>query len=413
MTDRDDLLDNLKIDRTEVTKSNKHLWWLLVIAMIATAGLIAWYFLTRETIPTVQTVLVKQASPRVTEGSVLNTSGYVVARRQATVSSRIAGRVESVLVEEGMEVEKGQLLATLDADLRKAQFEVAEAQLSAQRSNLEDLLLQLTKAKIDLDRNEQLWQQKFVDRDSVDTAQLLVDSFEARIAAQSRNIEVAEKNLELETEALSDYDIVAPFAGVVVAKAAQPGEMIAPVAGGGFTRTGICTIVDMESLEVEIDVSESMISRVKPEQQVTVGLTAVPDVRLPGEVIAIIPTADRARSTVRVRIGFIERDERVLPDMGVQVAFLEEGEQAQREEVLAGLIVPESAVFYSGDDPQVWALIDDMLEQRPIKILESDGTTVRVDDGIRVGERVVINLDNPEYPPLAEGLVVQVAPQAT
>jgi RND family efflux transporter MFP subunit len=263
------------------------------------------------------------------DGSVLDATGYVVARRQATVSSEVTGQVVDVYIEEGQRVAANELLARLDDSIPRAQLELVESQLAAARASLTEIEVQLRQAELDLERTTGLASRQLASQADLDRDSLAVDGLRARLERARRDVVVAERTVTLQRRALDDMEVRAPFDGVVVAKAAQPGEIVSPMsAGGGFTRTGICTIVDMESLEVEVDVNEAYINRVTPGQPARITLNAYPETPFRAEVIAIIPTADRNKATVRVRIAFLERDDRVLPDMGVKVAFLEAPEEA-------------------------------------------------------------------------------------
>ena len=256
-------------------------------------------------------------------GSVLDASGYVTARRQATVSAKITGKVTEVLIEEGMRVQEGAVLARLDDTEAKAQLALARAQLAAARSQQAEIRAQLEQAERDHERQAELFRRQLVAAQSLDAAVAQRDMLRAKLAATAEQIRVAEESVAVAQVQLDNTVIRAPFSGVVIAKAAQPGEMISPIsAGGGFTRTGIGTIVDMDSLEIQVDVNESYINRVTPEQPVEATLNAYPDWKIPGAVIAIIPTADRSKATVKVRIAIKQKDKRLVPDMGVRVAFL-------------------------------------------------------------------------------------------
>ncbi|MEX0739531.1 MAG: efflux RND transporter periplasmic adaptor subunit [Pseudohongiella sp.] len=256
--------------------------------------------------------------------SVLDATGYVTARRQATVSSQITGRVLEVFIEEGDEVVEGQLLALLDDSLLLAQYRLAESQLSASRAALLDLHVQQKEAQLGLQRLQALADRSLISQAELDEALLKLESVEARTTVVTRQIAVAQSSVHLQSQQLAQTEIRAPFAGVVISKAAQPGEIISPVSAGGSTRTGISAIVDMTSLEIEVDVNESNINRVSSGQRVMARLNSYPDWEIPAEVITVIPAADRSRATVRVRIRFLEKDARVLPDMGVRVSFLED-----------------------------------------------------------------------------------------
>ena len=402
--DRTADLQNLSIDRSERPRSKwRILVWMVLLAAIGGASFIGYYvYFVDDTLQVSSTLAVSAARDSQTE-SVLDATGFVVARRQASVSSKVPGKVTSVLIEEGMRVEEGQLLATLDDSITRAQLALAQSQLEATRSQLSELKLRYEQATLDSERNGRLAEEGLISANELEQSQLSRETLQSAINVSAENVAVSERTVELQEKYVADMEIRAPFAGIVISKTAQPGEMIAPVAGGGgFTRTGICTIVDMDSLEVQIDVNESYINRVQPGQQVTVQLTAYPDVRMPAEVIAIIPTADRARSTVKVRVGFKQRDDRVLPDMAVKVSFLEEGEIAEMQEVPTGVVVPMSAIDTVGGNNQVWVIKDDVVGSRRVRLGdEVENDSVQILDGLRSGERVVTRLS----PELKRGLV--------
>jgi RND family efflux transporter MFP subunit len=255
--------------------------------------------------------------------SILDASGYVVARRQATVSAKITGKVLAVLIEEGQRVEAGEIIARLDDANARAQVAQATAQVEQQRASLTAARVAFDNAAPTFHRTTAQFAAAFVSAQAFDEAKASYDAAKASLDVAARALAVAEASLAVTQRNLDDTVVRAPFGGIVTVKAAQEGEMVSPVsAGGGFTRTGIGTIVDMDSLEVEVDVSESFISRVQAGQSVAITLNAYPDRRIPGRVVAIIPTADRAKATVKVRVGFAERDAGVLPEMGARVAFL-------------------------------------------------------------------------------------------
>ncbi len=274
--------------------------------------------------PTWQTVTDSTPSapllPTIT--SVLDATGYVVARRQAAVSSKITGKVAEVLIEEGMLVEEGQLLARLDDLIPRAEYNLAISELEGTKLAVNELRISLVQAQRDLKRVKTLAESEFASRAMLERAETKVAELRAQISSARQSVNMADRRAAVRAQVLADTEIRSPFTGIVTTKSAQPGEMISPVsAGGGFTRTGICTIVDMSSLEVEVDVNEAFIDRVYSAQPVQVLLNAYPDDPFPAEVIAIIPAADRNRATIRIRIGFLERDARVLPGMGVRVSF--------------------------------------------------------------------------------------------
>jgi RND family efflux transporter MFP subunit len=400
-------LDDLKIERPEESSSGFSFWWLLPVILLA-AGAVAWvtWFRPPAAIE-VETVAASELrrGQESSSGTVLNASGYVTARRQATVSSKITGRVTEVLIEEGMEVEAGQVMASLDDSNIRAAYELARAQLESARRGLDETNALLDEARINYDRQRQLVAQNLASAADLDRARALFGSLEARLRRNEADVEVAARQVDIYQEQLDDTVIRAPFAGVVVAKNAQPGEMVSPVsAGGGFTRTGIGTIVDMSSLEIEIDVNEAYINRVSPDQGAVATLDAYPDWKVPAHVIAIIPTADRQRATVEVRVGFDELDDRILPDMGVKVAFHEAGVvEDGAVEVRYGVLIPEEALKKDGGRNIVFVADSGIAERRAVSAAEFNSGTILVESGLKQGERVVIN----PPPELADGSAIR------
>ena len=329
----------------------------------------------------------------VAAGAVLNASGYVVARRRATVSSKVTGKVLDILIEEGRTVREGQILAHLDDTQPRAALALAEAQLaSAHKAAAEDQA-RLQQAEITLGRRQQLLKEGVVGKAELDEVQSNVDSLKARIGYTIQQIGVAESQVNLQKTNLVDMVVRAPFAGVVISKDAQPGEMISPVsAGGGFTRTGIGTIVDMSSLEVEVDVNETYINRVTNGMKVEAVLDAYQDWKIPAHVITTIPTADRAKATVKVRIAFDALDPKILPDMGVKVSFLRE-EPAGGPAVQAAprVLLPKAAIRTADGKSIVFVVKEDRVERRAISVGLETGDQVEVISGVSAGERVVLD----------------------
>jgi RND family efflux transporter MFP subunit len=397
-------LHELRIDRPDPQPSRGGRLF-LVVAVAAAIGATGWYLLRAPERLPVRTALAQATIVRdEPAASVLDATGYVTARRQATVSSEITGKVREVLIEEGMTVDEGAVLAYLDDTTEQAELALARARLQSTRAALAETEAQLTEARQTLVRTRQLQARQLASQQDLDSAEAAASTLAARLATGRENVRVAERTVELRQQQIDEFVIRAPFAGVVIAKNAQPGEMISPIsAGGGFTRTGICTIVDMDSLEIEVDVNESYIQRVSAGQRVTATLDAYPEWQIPAEVIAIIPAADRQKATVRVRIGFLERDPRVLPDMGVRVAFLEES-AAPESAGSTGIVVPSAAVARSDGQTFVFVVREGRAGRRQVRVAASDGGQTRVLDGIEAGERVV--LDPP--PELADGTEVAI-----
>jgi RND family efflux transporter MFP subunit len=326
---------------------------------------------------------------------VLNASGYVTARRQATVSSKITGKVVDVLVEEGMEIREGQVLAHLDDSIPRKQLALAEAQLASQRRALAENEVRLRQARLNQDRMRRLHEQGVSTQADADTADADVDALVARLALGRQDVEVSERQIALRRQDLDDTVIRAPFSGVAVTKDAQPGEMISPIsAGGGFTRTGICTLVDMKSLEVDVDVNESYIHRVQPGQKAVATLDAYPDWQIPAHVIMPVPTADRQKATVKVRLGFEQLDPRILPDMGVKVAFLGDEKEGAAATGKPAVTIPRAAVRKDGDRDVVFVIQGSKVERRAVGL--AAGTAAGNNDeavvtsGLAPGEQVVV-----------------------
>jgi RND family efflux transporter MFP subunit len=391
----------LRIERKPEKPASGTGW--IIFAALFLAGVAAlWFWWPRETVVPVRTAQVRAATG-LQSGTVLNASGYVTARRQATVSSKVTGKVAEILIEEGMVVEEGQVLATLDATNVQAALNLALAQLDSARTGLKETQALLDEAQLNFDRTSRLTRDKLASEAELDRSRASLKSLSARLESRESDVEVARRQAEIYRQQMEDTIIRAPFAGVIVAKNAQPGEMISPVsAGGGFTRTGIGTVVDMDSLEIEIDVNEAYINRVRPGQPVVATLDAYPDWKIPCHVIAIIPTADRQRATVEVRVGFDELDARILPDMGVKVAFQEDSEKG---DVARGVLVPAAAIRGDGGRDIVWVVNGEVIERRAVSMAagETTATDRVVLSGLRVGERVVV--DGPAN--LAAGMKIE------
>jgi RND family efflux transporter MFP subunit len=386
-------LDGLRIDRSTRAEGGSQRWiWIsaAVLLLLFAAGGYAWFRLPRPAEVRTATAVAKSGPGA---GAVLNASGYVTARRQATVSSKITGKVVDVLVEEGMVIHEGQVLAHLDDSTLRKQLALAEAQLGSQRGSLAETQVRLKEAELNRQRVRRLKEQGISTQANVEAADAAADSLKARLALGQQDIAVAERQVALRRQDLDDTVIRAPFSGVAVSKDAQPGEMISPVsAGGGFTRTGICTLVDMKSLEVEVDVNESYINRVRPGQKAVATLDAYPDWQIPARVIMPVPTADRQKATVKVRIGLEKlEDPRILPDMGVKVAFLDEAQGAAAAAPARPAVeVPRAAVRKDGGSDVVLVVKGGKVERRAVGLGPTSGDDVTVLSGLYGGELVVI-----------------------
>jgi RND family efflux transporter MFP subunit len=391
MTDRKDLLKQLSIDR-DLPPERKVPWgWIITVAALLGLGFGLFALLNKGSSElVVKTAVARAASTGGGNASQLDASGYVVARRQATVSSKVTGKVESVLIEEGMRVEKDQLLATLEPIDSQKQLDLTQAQARAADAQLGDLRVQIRDAERQLKRQQELVAKKLVAQVSLDSAETLVSSLKARLNSAARSLDVSRTSVAVSQQNLDNTKVYAPFAGVVIARSAQVGEIVSPLsAGGGFTRTGIGTIVDMDSLEVEVDVNEAFLQKVVANAPTLITLNAYPDWKIAGHVIAIIPTADRSKATVKVRVAFGEKDARVLPDMGARVAFLSAAETAVGAPPVAknsGVLIPANAVL-GGDT--VFVLKDGVIARRAVTS-SGTGSELTVTSGLAAGETVVL-----------------------
>lgn len=386
-------LDRLRIDRSaEPAESPWPRRWLLLGISAVLVGAAAFWFVADAGLA-VETAVVSEVRDRAAAASVLDASGYVVARRKATVASKVTGRLVEVAIEEGMAVAQDQVIARLDDSNARHALALAEARAAAAESALAEIAVRLREAELDLGRIRGLGATGVASRAQLDAAQATRDSFAARLDAARDEVTVAEREVAVREQDVDDTVVRAPFAGVAVSKDAQPGEIVSPMsAGGGFTRTGISTIVDMASLEIEVDVNESFIQRVRNGQAVIATLQAYPDWKIPAHVITTVPSADRQKATVKVRIAFDRLgDSRILPDMGVKVAFQAPAENGDGAAARQGLAVSERAVRRDGEATVVFVLRDDRVERRAVGVGGATGGGQVLVSGLRSGDRVVVD----------------------
>jgi HlyD family secretion protein len=379
-------LSDLKLDRAgeEKTSTAGVLWLLLVMVLLGGAGWGA-YWWKQNSAREVSSVAVRRISTG-NAATVLNATGYVTPRRLSTISSKVTGKITEVLVEEGMKVEQEQVLARLDTSNIDVNLRLAEAQLRVSTSAQEETKIRRKEALLELKRVTRLVQEEIGTQSELDAATASHDALGAQLARQGEEIKVSQRQIDLWKQELKDREIRAPYAGVVISKNAQVGEMISPNSAGGFTRTGVCTIVDMQSLEIEVDVNEAYINRVLAEMPVEAKLDAYADWKIPCRVIAIIPTADRNKATVKVRIGFNELDDRILPDMGVKVAFQSVPNEA---EPTVQFVIPSAAVKAQGGRSVVFVLAGNTVERRAVTLGDEQNGEVIVLAGVSGGEKLV------------------------
>jgi HlyD family secretion protein len=382
-------LDGLRIQREAKPGTRSGLVVVVSITVILAVAAAAWWWFAQAEVVTVRTAVAQSHSTTGDDRIVLNASGYVTARRQATVSSKVTGKVNEVLIEEGMKVADGQVLARLDQTNVNTSLQLAEAQARAVKATLDETRVRLKEAEQELERQTDLRRGNVSAQADLDHAQAAAAALRARLEQQQAEATVAERTVAVWQQQLDDTVIRAPFAGTVTSKNAQPGEIISPMSTGGFTRTGICTVVDMQSLEIEIDVNESYINRVEPGQAVEAMLDAYPDWKIPCHVTAIIPTADRNKSTVRVRVGFDRIDPRILPEMGVKVAFRDNAGSAATPR--AAVMIPKAAVLTVGNQSIVYVVRGDRADRRAVAIARAEGDTIELSAGVATGERVIVS----------------------
>ncbi|HWX11116.1 MAG TPA: efflux RND transporter periplasmic adaptor subunit [Trinickia sp.] len=415
MTDKSELLRQLRIDRDkrvpEETRA-PHWWWIagiLGLLIVLGAGSYVWL---RTAVPAVKVVVARpvSAGTGAAGASILDASGYVVARRQATVSAKITGKLDQLFIEEGQHIKENEIVARLDdtnaaASLLQAKAAVtqAEATLAQAKAAADDI------API-YRRNQQLTEAGVISKAALEASKADYDAKQTDLAVAKGNLAVRQAALQVAQREEDDTIVRAPFTGVVTTKNAQPGEIVSPLsAGGGFTRSGICTLVDMDSLEVEVDVSENFISRVRADEPAVLKLNAYPDWQIPAYVIAVVPTADRSKATVKVRVGFKSRDPRILPEMGARVSFLSEATRsASGGSAAGGVVLPPEAVRQGADAGAnagiVFVLHDDTVERRVVKLgaRREEGQIVLY--GLSPGERVAVG----DFGKLADGARVNV-----
>ncbi len=382
-------IDSLRIERDQPRRGCLLPIVLLLLLGLAAGGGYVWWQ-RYERMPKVRLAVAEVETSRQRDRTTLNASGYVTARRDATVSSKVTGKVIEVNVEEGMRVEADQILAKLDASNVETSLRLAEAQLDAGRARLGEIESNRALAQRELERVTAAAEGNAATAIEVDRASAAAQALSARLEQQRAEVIVSEREVAIWKQQLDDTIIRAPFAGVVTAKNAQPGEMISPMSVGGFTRTGICTLVDMQSLEIEVDVSESYINRVAAGQPVEATLDSYPEWKIPASVIAIIPTADRQKATVKVRVAFKELDPRILPDMSVKVAF-QSTEEPGPATAAKGVTLPEAAVVHRDGKDLVFVYRDGIVERRAISVSERRNERATVTAGLIGGEKVVLN----------------------
>jgi RND family efflux transporter MFP subunit len=412
MTQKSELLKELRIDRSAQpvdAGGRGQRYWIAGAGAIVLVAALGWLLSGQSRAAPVR-VAVAQPLPAggAKAASILDASGYVVARRQATVSAKITGRLDKLFIEEGQHVKAGQVLAKLDdtnalAALQQAKAAVqqAEAAVAQAKAAAEDVTPTY-------ERNRKQAQAGLISDEALEASKAAYDAQQTALTVAQGNLAVARASMQIAQRNLDDTVVYAPYTGVITTKNAQPGEIISPLsAGGGFTRTGIGTLVDMDSLEVEVDVSENFVSRVLPDAPAILKLNAYPDWEIPAYVIAVVPTADRSKATIKVRVGFKSRDPRILPEMGARVSFLNREDAAGAASPAApGVTLPQAAVGAGASDSTgtVYVLHDTTVERRVVRLGAREGDSRIVLSGVAAGERVAIG----DFAALADGARIRI-----
>ena len=380
----------LKIEehaRSRPPRFNWSRWFVVVLGVALLISALVFALKTRT--PIVE--ITSARAPGDDREVLLNASGYVTPRRRATVAAKITARVEQIFAEEGLHVKEGQVLAILDGSDARARLASAKADRDATAAALQDLQVQLANADRELHRTEMLEKSGVSSPQALDLARTTADSLRAKITLTHEQIHAADERIRVAQQDLDNCTVRAPFSGIVVSKDAQVGEMVSPIsAGGGFTRTGIATVVDMQSLEIEVDVNESYIARVQPAMPVTAILDAYPDWKIPSTVRTVIPTADRQKATVKVRISFDRLDPRILPDMGVKVTFLGEPSKTAPSGGVK-VLVPQTAIRNDNGSQIVYVYHEGRVERRAVRAGGSRGNDQEILAGLSSGDQVVVS----------------------
>ena len=323
--------------------------------------------------------------------ALLNASGYVTPRRRSSVAAKVTGQIKEIYAEEGLRVKAGQVLALLDCSQPDAALASAKTDRDATAAALADYQVQLTYAERELERAQGLRAANVYSQEALDNARTNRDSLQSKIALTKEQTRAAEAKIDVAQQDVANCTVRSPYDGIVVSKDAQRGEIVSPVsAGGGFTRTGIATVVDMNSIETEVDVNESYIARVRPGQKVIATLDAYPDWQIPSTVRTVIPTADRQKATVKVRISFDRLDPRILPDMGVKVAFLSDQAASAQSKNEARALIPKSSVRTEDRQALVFLVREGKLERRAVSLGQEHGNDVEVMAGVSPGDTLVV-----------------------
>lgn len=383
-------ISKLRIDKTKITphpgKRRKHLYLIFILILIIVVGFLYIKGILKPAVQ-VEVVTVTQIYPSQTF-TLLNASGYVVAQRKAAVASKVTGRLVSLSVEEGSRVKAGQVIARLENDDVIALRDQAEANLNAARHNLEQAKAELRDATLSFNRNKDLFAEGYVSQTDYDALEARYNKALAAVAAAEATIKAGAAALKNANVAIEYTLIRAPFDAVVLTKNADIGDIVTPIGAAAEAKAAVVTIADMNSLQVEVDVSESNINQVKVGQPCEIQLDALPDSRFRGAVHMIVPTADRTKATVMVKVRFIDNDSRILPEMSAKVALLSRETKDEERKLLTAL--SKDAVITRNGKNFIFLIKDDRVIKTPIIIGKQLGDMTEVISGVKAGDRVVL-----------------------
>ncbi len=369
-------LSSLRIQRDDparVPGGGRRRGWL--VAAIVVVVLVAAGFALRSRPPQVQAATVAVSGGPGAAGDGITANGYVVARTKASVAAKLSGQLEFLGVSEGSHLRRGEVLARIESgDQQAALAQARAAQAQAQAS--------LEQGRRDLERAQRLATEQVLSPADLETARTHVDVLDAQLGQARAQVQLAEVNLE-------NTRVRAPFDGTVLRKDAEVGEIVAPAsAGGSLTRTSIVTMADLATLEVEVDVNEAYIAQIHNGHSAQITLDAYPDTSFAGRVRQVVPTADRQKATVLVKVSILDRDPRILPEMGARVVFRREPDRAGTAP--RRVLVPGDAVVRSGAAAGVWVIDGDRVAMRTVVLGAARGADLEVRDGLTGGERVVL-----------------------
>lgn len=384
-------LDRLTIEKaakeTKRGRRIKHVYVVLILAACVVLALTAvWSFLSRGQEVKVVTVSAVYPSQLLSN---LNASGYVVAQRKADVAAKITGQLVAIMVSEGSVVTEGQLIARLENADAKALVEQGRANLALAKARLEQAGAELENAAVDLDRKKGLVTSGAVSRSEFDAAQTRYATAKANLEASRAGVKSGDAALRSALVSLSYSDIRAPFDAVVLTKNADVGDIVTPFGAAANAKAAVVSIADLSSLEVEVDVSEANIGSVRVGQPCDIQLDALPDTRFRGVVDTIVPTVDRSKATVLVKVRFLERDRRVLPEMSAKVGFL--SRDLKTDELEPRTMVSSQAILGSGHDGSVFVVTGDHVDRKHVRLGERFGDMVEVKGGLEPGDAVVVS----------------------